>query len=72
MRPRRIWYRKYWQWSSVSGCGEAMIWCKSVSISSVTKYTSSKRLRERGRRMSCSQGLHVRALLCGVGFGAPP
>lgn len=39
---RPTWYRKYWQWSSDSGCGERMIWCRSVSISSYTTYTSCK------------------------------
>lgn len=34
------WYKKYWQWSSDSGWGERMIWCRSVSISSYTTYTS--------------------------------
>ena len=52
LSARRIWYRKYWQWSSVSGCGDEMIWWRSVSIRSHTMYTSSKRSGETGSRMS--------------------
>jgi hypothetical protein len=43
---------KYWQWSSDSGWCERMIWCRSVSISSYTTYTSLKLWREEGLRMS--------------------
>ncbi len=32
----RAWYTKYWKWSSVSGCEERMIWCRSVSMRSYT------------------------------------
>mmetsp|Transcript_11809 Transcript_11809/g.41039 ORF Transcript_11809/g.41039 Transcript_11809/m.41039 type:complete len:223 (+) Transcript_11809:537-1205(+) len=39
-RPRRSWYTKYWQWSSDRGWLLLMIWCRSVSMSSYTTYTS--------------------------------
>mmetsp|Transcript_49420 Transcript_49420/g.94458 ORF Transcript_49420/g.94458 Transcript_49420/m.94458 type:complete len:245 (+) Transcript_49420:169-903(+) len=43
---------KYWQWSSDRGCTDRMIWCRSVSISSYTMYTSWKVSRWRGRMTS--------------------
>jgi len=43
-RPRSNWKRKYWQWSLESGWDDLIIWCRSVSMSSETKYTSLKLL----------------------------
>lgn len=50
----RTWYMKYRKCSSVSGWLLRMIWCRSVSISSVISYTSLKSAREAGGWMSTS------------------
>ena len=39
-KPLKSWYTKYWQWSSLKGWFERIIWCRSVSISSYITYTS--------------------------------
>mmetsp|Transcript_144 Transcript_144/g.586 ORF Transcript_144/g.586 Transcript_144/m.586 type:complete len:253 (+) Transcript_144:1308-2066(+) len=41
LRARRTWYRKNDTWSSDSGCDERKMRCRSVSMSSYTRKTSS-------------------------------
>lgn len=48
----RTWYTKYWKCSFVSGWLLRMIWCRSVSMSSYTRYTSLNLSLDGGRRMS--------------------